>query len=378
MMATHRVALVITDLEIGGAELCLTDLVVRLDRNRFEPVVFCLGPEPVVVNRGCLPILAKAGVEVHCLGAKNISRFPGVLLDLRRRLVRLQPALVQTFLFHANIVGRIAARRSGVRWVVSGIRVAERTQRWHLGLDRLTAKMVDCHVCVSEAVARFSATKGGLPSEKLVVIPNGIDLGRFPASVAADLRPFGISPGHRPIVYVGRMEPQKGLDWFLASAGSWLDRIPGTELLLVGDGPQRADLERISRQAGITARVHFAGWQPQIPEILAASRLLILPSRWEGMPNVVLQAMASRLPVLATDVEGVRELLGEGADAQTVPPGNASAIAGKLVQILSDASLAVSLGAQNRTRAEKRFDIHAMVAAYEGLWISLLDGERRT
>ena len=107
-MATHRVALVITDLEIGGAELCLTDLVVRLDRNRFEPVVFCLGPEPAAVNRGCLPILAKAGVEVHA-SCENISNFPGVLLELRRRFVRLQPALVQTFLFHANIVGRLAA-----------------------------------------------------------------------------------------------------------------------------------------------------------------------------------------------------------------------------------------------------------------------------
>ncbi len=377
-MVTHRVALVITDLEIGGAELCLTDLVVRLDRNRFEPVVFCLGPVPAAVNRGCLPILEKAGVEVHCLGAKSLSNFPGVLLELRRWLARLQPALVQTFLFHANIVGRLAARWAGVRWVVSGIRVAERTQRWHLGLDRWTAKMVDCHVCVSEAVARFSATEGGLPNEKLVVIPNGIDLGRYPASAAADLRPFGVSPGHRPIVYVGRMEPQKGLDWLLTNARSWLDRIPDSELLLVGDGPQRADLERISQQAGITARVHFAGWRPEIPEILAASRLLILPSRWEGMPNVVLQAMASGLPVLATDVEGVRELLGEGADTQTVAPGNAKALAGKLVQILSDASLAESLGAENRARAAERFDIQVMVEAYARLWTSLLDGDRRT
>ena len=211
-----------------------------------------------------------------------------------------------------------------------------------------------------------------------MVIPNGIDLGRYPASVAADLGPFGISPGHRPIVYVGRIEPQKGLDWLLANARSWLDRIPESELLLVGDGPQRADLERISQQAGITARVHFAGWRPEIPEILAASRLLILPSRWEGMPNVVLQAMASGLPVLATDVEGVRELLGEGADTQTVSPGNAESPGGEARADPFRRVIGRILGSPKPRGRQSGSTFMPWWTRTARLWTSLLDGDRRT
>jgi glycosyltransferase involved in cell wall biosynthesis len=213
-----------------------------------------------------------------------------------------------------------------------------------------------------------------LPSGKLVAIPNGVDVQEYPARHPADLSPWGIPPGHRAIAFVGRLDRQKGVRWLLESAPLWLDRLPDCELLLVGMGPEEGDLRRLSGRLGIVGRVHFAGWQSGVAEILAASQLLVLPSRWEGMPNVVLQAMASRLPVLATDAEGVRELLGEATDAQTVRFGRSQDLADKLVGLMSDRARSMELGRFNRLRAETHFPVEGMVAAYQELWQRVTGG----
>ncbi len=256
-MAKISVALCITDLDIGGAERCLTEIAVRIDRSRITPVVYCLGPRPPREEASCLPALEKAGIEVHCLGGRGIWQFPLVAHRLKRLLSVQKPQLIQTWMFHANLLGRIAARRAGVKTVVAGIRVAEHAARWHLRLDRLTQRRVDRYVCVSQAVAEFSAKQGGLPVEKLVVIPNGIDLDKYPSRQPADLRAFGIAAGRRAITFVGRLEPQKGLDWLIATAPQWLGKLPDCELLLLGDGPLRPSLETAALAAGIAERGAF-------------------------------------------------------------------------------------------------------------------------
>lgn len=367
-----KVALCITDLDIGGAERCLTELATRLDRRRFEPVVYCLDARPPRDEASCVPRLLAAGVEVHFLDARGAWQFPIVARRLRRLLLAHNAQLLQTFLFHANILGRIAARRTGVKAVVSGIRVAERAARWHLRLDRLTQNRVDRWVCVSRSVAEFSASDAGLPQERLVVIPNGIDLEKYPARQPADLREFGIAAGRRAVAFVGRLETQKGVEWLIETAPLWLKPTPDCDLLLIGDGPLAVRLMQMTQTQGIADRVHFAGWRAQVPEILAASRLLVLPSVWEGMPNVVLEAMASRLPVVASAVEGVQELLGPEAEGQTVRHGDSQTLVEKIVGFLSDPESAAAAGAANRHRAEERFGISGMVRAYEELWDSLL------
>jgi len=370
-MPIRRIALCITDLEVGGAERSLVELATRLDRNRFAPVVYCLGPRPAE-SPSCVRPLEEAGIDVRCLGARRTWEFFPLLRRLQRLLVDQSPDLIQTFLFHANIVGRIAARRAGVRRVVSGIRVAERDHRWHLWTDRFTARLVDRYVCVSRAVARFSSTHAGLPEQRLTVIPNGIDAAQYRGEPAADLQACGIEPGRRVVTCVGRLDRQKGVRWLLQMAPHWLERLPDCDLLLVGKGPLREPLERFCRSQGISDRVHFAGWRPDVPEILAASHLLVLPSKWEGMPNMVLEAMASRLPVLATDVEGVREILGPATDAQTVPYGDSEAFIEEICRLMSDPSAAAELGESNRLRAEREFTYEHMVTSYQGLWDTLL------
>jgi glycosyltransferase involved in cell wall biosynthesis len=370
------VALCITELDVGGAERCLVRLATRTDRKQFTLVVYVLAPRPVA-DRECLSALDEASVEVHCLGTRRNSQLPLAVGRLARRFRRQRPAVVQSFLFHANIVARLAARLAGVPAVASGIRVAERRSRWPLWVDRWTDRLVDRHVCVSRAVAEFAATQAGLPRSKLVVIPNGVDLGQYAALAPADLRPDGIPPGRRLVTYVGRLDPQKGVAWLVTTAESWLGQGSDCDLLLVGRGPQRADLEKAAAEAGIGRRVHFLGFRRDVAEILARSDLLVLPSRWEGMPNVVLEAMAAGLPVVATDVEGVAELLGPNREHQTVTYGDTASFAQKVTRLLGDRDLAKRLGQANRQRAEQHFSIDATVRAYESLWTALAGKGKR-
>ena len=230
----------------------------------------------------------------------------------------------------------------------------------------MTDPLVDRHVCVSQGVAQFSADRGGLPREKLVVIPNGVDLARFAPAEKRRNRSSSI------VTYVGRLDRQKGLSWLLDTAAVWLPELPDCDLLLVGEGPERGILEAKCRRLGLSDRVHFAGWRADIPQILAASRLLVLPSLWEGMPNVVLEAMAAGLPVVATDVEGVRELLGPTADGQVVPLGDGQAFTDRVIRLVRDTRSAAEIGTANRRRAAESFTLDAMVEAYQSLWRSLL------
>jgi glycosyltransferase involved in cell wall biosynthesis len=289
-------------------------------------------------------------------------------------LAKQEPRLIQTFLFHANIVGRFAGYWAGVPHIVSGIRVAERQRRWRLWADRITDRLVDRHVCVSNSVARFASDEVGLPAEKLAVIANGVDLERFPASQPAEPSWLGIQAGRQAVVFIGRLDRQKGVLWLLDMAAQWMPRLPNVDLFMVGSGPLHERLRAKCQRLAISERVHFLGWRPDIPEILAASRLLVLPSQWEGMPNVALEAMASRLPLVASDVEGVRELLGPNADAQTVAPGDSHGFMEKVVMFLNDRAAADAVGHENRLRVEQHFSLGHMVSAYESLWESIVAG----
>lgn len=367
-MSPIRVAFCITDLEPGGAERCFVEIVTRLNRDRFQPSVYCLGPRPEEPRTVLVDRLEAAGHEVTFLGATSKRHISQAVRRLAASWREAPPNVVQTLLFHANIVGRMAARWAGVRHVVSGLRVAERGARWHRWCDWLTSRWVERYVCVSQSVARFSQTTGRLPASKLSVIPNGIDPALYQRVTPANLSAEGIPFGRIVMLYAGRLARQKGLDWLFDCLPGLVEAVPKAELLLAGDGPLAEPLREKAAALGLSERVHFLGFRDDVPRLLAAAKLLILPSRWEGMPNVVLEAMASGLPVLSSDVEGVRELLGPYAESQTVNFGDTPNFVDKATLLLSDRALATELGRANRQRATEAFSLAAMVSAYEDLW----------
>ena len=222
-------------------------------------------------------------------------------------------------------------------------------------------------------MADFSRDEGGLPDSKLLVIPNGVDVSRFEAAAAVDLQALGI---HAPRVatFVGRLDYQKGLDWLLETAPDWMLARPEVDLLFVGGGPQETELKRLVGRLQLDDRVHFVGRRGDVPGILKASDLFVLPSRWEGMPNVLLEAMAARLPIVSTRAEGVEELLGPTAEAQTVAFGDSAALSERMQALLSDEIASGNLAAANHDRVAEEFTLDAMTRRYEAAWEQALDG----
>lgn len=366
-----RIALCITSLHAGGAERCLAELAARLPRSRFAPHVYSLAPPPGDDQPSVVPLLERAAVPISYLHATGQRHAAQAVFRLAKLFRQQRPHLLQTFLFHANLVGRLAAWRAGVPLVLSGIRVAERRHRWYLWLDRLTSLLVDRYVCVSQAVQEFSASRGGLAPGRLLVIPNGVDVERFAAAAPADLTQLGIRPGREIFIYVGRLDEQKRVDWLLSLSPAWMARLPSHDLLVVGDGPHRASLQQLCKRLGIEQRVYWLGWRSDIPELLAASQALLLPSAWEGMPNVVLEAMAAGRPVISTDVEGVAELLDQDGSPQIADSRQPSEFAAKIVALGSNRELAGQIGMRNRARAWQ-FSLDAMVRRYAELFESLI------
>ena len=361
-LETVRIAFCITDLDPGEAERALVQLVARLNRARWEPAVFCLAGEGPLAGQ-----LRAAGVRVVCLGASHWP-YLGAMARLVRELQRFQPAILQTFLFHANLAGRVAAKMAGVRSVISGIRVAEKRSRFPLSIDRWTNRLVKVNVCVSQAVADFSVSEARLPCQKVVVIPNGVDVANFANARPADLSAFGISPESRVFVSIGRLDRQKGFDDLIKAAALVIPSHPEAHFVIAGEGPERERLSRLITGKNMADRVHLAGWRADISELLAASYALVLPSLWEGMPNVVLEAMAAGLPIVATRVEGVPELVVDGQTGLLVAPHDAPALATAVETLLADPKAARAMGSLGQKRVAAEFTWEQMTARYEELY----------
>ena len=349
-MATKaRIALLITDLDAGGAERNLATLAAGLDRSRFDVAVASLMPPGRIGDE-----LRAAGVDVTGLGMT--SRFSAFgFARLSRWLKGTRPDLLHTWLFHANVLGRLAARRRVPR-VVSSIRVAE-PRRWHLWLERITAPLADCILVNSASLADYAAAHG-ISREKLRVIPNAVDLTRF--------GPRRVTAGPPVAVFIGRLTRQKGVDVLLRAAA----RLPGVRFRIVGEGDARKALEKLARSLGL-ANVEFAGATGDVPGVLADATLLVLPSRWEGLPNVVLEAMAAGVPVVATNAVGTRDLIADWANGLLAPVDDDAALAECIERVTRDATVYARLVSGGLETAS-RHSPQAMIEAHQALYLSLL------
>ncbi len=367
------VALVTTELGVGGAERCVTRLAIGLDRTRFDPMVISLKPPPPPGRDALVRQLRAANVPLEFLRLDAWRSLGAAWYGLRRALARRPVRLVQSFLFHANVLCAAARSRSAIH--VGGVRVAD-PRRGRDVWDRWAARGMQRVVCVSESVAQFCRDVQRLPERKLKVIVNGLDVAAYVDAPPADLHSQASLPADAEmVVFLGRLDRQKGLDLLLAHWAEVIVQRPTLHLMLVGEGHEHASLDAQSRQLGLQSNVHFLGWREDAASILKAARLLVLPSRWEGLPNAVLEAMACGLPVVASDVHGVRELLGKRhSQRQIVPVGEGAALAAAILAFFTTEGLAEACGKANQERAMQRFSVQAMVGAYESLYGELLFG----
>ena len=275
---------------------------------------------------------------------------------------------MQSFLHHADVVSALAAQRAHIPHI-GGIRVAE-PKRFRHKVRRIACRKTERFVCVSNSVEQFASRTMKLPASKLTTISNAIDLSELKKIEQLDRQDFSVADAPL-IVFAGRLHPQKGLLGFFSRIQDFFREVPNAQLLMVGDGELKAPLEKICRQEAVGDRVKFLGWREDALAIVATADLLMLPSRWEGMPNVVLEAMALSKPVVAFDVEGVRELIGDDSN-QLVEENDYQALFASIGRMVGDAALCEKTGARNYARIESEFTLDRMIQAYEHLYTRVL------
>jgi glycosyltransferase involved in cell wall biosynthesis len=342
-----RVAFVIGRLNIGGAEAELVRLARGLDRARFNPFVVTL--------QEAGPLARDLGdVELVELGRRR-KWSPGTYLALRRVLRDRNPDIVQSFLFTENIF----CRRIGQGIVVSGLQGSlsddvETGPSLRLGLERATFDRARAVVSNSDHYRSLYA-RLGLDARKIRVIHSAVT--PTAASGAGIRERFGIRPDEVLTTVVARLVERKGHE-DLIRAGA------GFRLLFVGDGPQR---RRLENRGAI-----LAGARRDVPEVLAASDIVALPSRFgEGCPNAVLEAMAAGKPVIASRSGGTPELVVDGETGLLCPPEDVDALGAALRRLAADPALRAKMGAAGRERAARDFGVERLVRSYETLYSEL-------
>jgi glycosyltransferase involved in cell wall biosynthesis len=354
-----RIAYVIGELGTGGAEYQLFELVRGLDRARFAPTVFALATGGYWAER-----IGALGVPVVELPSRHSMEL-GRLRRLRRHLRELAPHVLHTVLWSGNAYGRLAALGLDIPVVITAERNVIRRPGWQRLVERLLDATTDRYLVNSAAIVEELTTRGGLPRAKMDVVHNGIDLATVPPFDPDRSRAraaLGFDPARRLVAQVGRLEPQKDYPTYLAAAARVAARVPDVDFLVVGDGRLRAELEREAARLGVAERVRFTGVRHDVPALLGAVDVLALTSRWEGLPNVVIEAMASGAVAVATDVGGALELVVPDETGIVVPVGRPDVVADGIAGLLDDSARARRMALAARRRIEERFTVAAMVA----------------
>ena len=362
------VCLVITDLNVGGAEKALVSLATGLDKAFWRVSVINLGGEEPLAE-----VLRSHGVEVRCLAVSKRKPVQAVRM-MARAMQELGPQVVQSFMFHANVAGRLGARLARVPWVIGGLRVAEHQKAWHLTVDRLTAWLSLGSVCVSEGVRRFSQTYGGLKGERLCVIPNGVDVRPFDESKPLEHKELSLPKKASVSLFIGRLDAQKGLPFLLDAAETVAAHRPDWHLVMMGREGSESEWfhGRVAESEVLRKHVHWLGFRSDVGSLLKMSDVLVLPSLWEGMPNVVLEAMATSRAVIGTDVEGTNELVVPGETGWIVPPEDAKALAEAIGESIANPQQTKRFGQAGRRRVEAHYTLERTVEAYDRLWSGVL------
>jgi len=369
-----RIVHVITALPVGGAQTVLRQLVARQRELGCAMSVVSLADLGEVGAR-----IRAEGTEVRALGMRPAMPDPLALARLVGWLRQLRPDAVQTWLYHGDLLGGLAARLAGVPRLYWNLRQSDLDpagSRWLTmqvvrACARLSRRLPDLIVCCSEASREVHAA-AGYDAARMRVIDNGVDIARYrpdPAAPVAVRAELGLAPGTPLVGLVARYHPQKDHAGFLAAAGAVARARPEVRFLLCGEAVDagNAELAGLVARHGLQGQVHLLGIRGDVPRIDAALDLAVLSSSFgEGFPNVAVEAMAAGVPCVVTDVGDAARIVGE--TGWVVPRRDPAALGAAMLAALADPAERLRRGAAARERALARFDLTRMLAAYGRLY----------
>jgi glycosyltransferase involved in cell wall biosynthesis len=352
-----RLGLFIDRLSPGGTQRQLLALLAGLDRARFQPFVACFDTAGAWFDR-----LAELDIPATVFPIRGFARWDTLrkVVAFARWCRRHKLDVVHSWEIYSNIFGLPGAAVAGVPVRIGSRRGLnpDRTAGQRR-LQRLAYAAAHRIVANSEAAARLLRQEG-VPPARVTVIPNGIDLSAY--SPRPDRSPL------RRVVMVAGLRRIKGLDVLIAAAARIVASSPDTRFVIAGDGPERESALRHVRELGIETSFEFLGHRDDVPAVLANADLFVLPSRSEAFPNAVIEAMAAGLPVVATQVGGIVELVQPERTGVLVPSDDPEALADAVMSLIADPDRANALGRTARQEIERQYSLSSMVARFEELY----------
>ncbi len=368
MQSRINLAFFIDDLGIGGTQTWLTSLARALESRGFDMRVFCMRAiwDPENVRQ------LRAHADVEVIGEARLRAGIG-LVHLARSLRRWPAHVVQTALPTSDMVGRTLAHLTRVPAIFSSIRGrALDKPGWQQWLDRRTVGWARAVIFNNPEGIAPAMQREGVRAGQVVYIPNGMPVTsptRSARSVRAELQ---TAENATVIATVARLHASKDQENLLRAFALVRQRDSSAVLWLIGDGERRAVLEQEAQRLQIAGDVRMPGTRHDVRDILEAIDLFTLPSRWEGMPNALMEAMAAGRPAVASDIDGIRELIGDSETGWLVPPGDPEALARTMFEILADRERAARVGRAAAARIQERFSVERMADAYESLYRAAL------
>ena len=356
----------IPTLDRSGAEKQMVMLAKGLPRDRFQVEVATL------TRLGAFEAdLSASGIPVTTIG-KRLKLDPFALMRLTRFLSVRKFDVVQTWIYAANTYGRVAARLARVPVVVVAEMAVDvwkgKSERF---VDRRLAPWCDRLVGNSHAVVDFYRELG-VPDERLAMIYSGSDTSEPPAVDSREVRSeFGFAAEAPLILFAGRLAEQKRVDDLLKAIDLLQHVQPNLRTMIVGEGPLRDRLEDAATDYNLNGRLRFLGHRNDVPRLMAAANVVVLPSAYEGLPNVVLEAMRYRKPVVATAAPGTTEVVVDNETGLLVPVGDVMLLARAIRDLVRDPTRATRLGEAGRARVEAHFQAETMIAQFADLYENL-------
>lgn len=381
-MRACRILFVTSGATGGGAEKQLIYLLKLLDRKLFEPTVLTI-LSPTSSSRwgdgDFRPEVSKLGIKVESLDADQFAD-PDTLLRLVQFLRQEERQIIQTYGLKVDLITRFALWRSSARLVAS-IRGTE-NQRGRLGflLEGLTSPAVSLYISNTACAKSVFSRRSGINPSRIAVIPNGIDAGAFEARSSQEdaerlRRKLGLVPDDLLAVTVANLLPAKGHEDIVEAVRCLCsaNKAPNLKFAFCGADCLGSRLQLQVKGANLEDRIYFLGHRTDVPTVLRAADICISASHWEGMPNGILEAMAMGLPVIATRVGGVPEVIVDGESGILVEPKKPSGLAKALQRLASDAAQRCRLGATGYQRVRSEFTPDAMASKTQAAYLSLLD-----
>lgn len=369
-----RSLLLVTGLAYGGAETQLVRLATRLKERGWEVRVVSLLPPRAYVEE-----LEAVGIPVFSLGIRRKLPDPRPILRLARLIREWRPHILHSHMVHANLLARLVRLLAPVPVLVCTVHSIDERGRKGSGRlreisYRLTDPLCDLTTQVSQAGLERYVRVGAVPRHKIRYIPNGVDTEHFKPNpedrlkMRKELRAEGFV-----WLAVGRFDPPKDYPTMLQAFTQVVRNDPNTVLLIAGDGPLRKTMEIMAQELGIEKHVRFLGIRKDIPQLMNAAEAYVMSSTWEGMPMVLLEASATGLPIVATDVGGNREVVVDGKTGFLVPPKDPKALAQAMLRLMNlPEEERRKMGEVARQHIEANFSLDRVVDQWEALYRELL------